>query len=91
MLPLFYQPMLAFGSIAANLSVIRQKWKSQDEANKKDSAPNFPKNKYLITPDVIWGLEMFVFPKNWCALFSCYLYFEIHPFVLLPTITGNVN
>ena len=27
---------------------------------------------------------MFVFRKIWCALFSCYLRFEIHPFALLP-------
>ena len=50
MLPLFYQPMLAFGSIAANSSVTRQKRKSQDEANKK---LHFPKNKHFITPDTI--------------------------------------
>ena len=28
---------------------------------------------------------MFVFLKSCCALFSCYLRFEIRPFVLLPT------
>ena len=28
---------------------------------------------------------MFVFLRNCCALFSCYLRFEIRPFVLLPT------
>ena len=29
---------------------------------------------------------MFAFRKIWCALFSCYLRFEINPFTLLPTI-----
>ena len=28
---------------------------------------------------------MFVFPKIWRALFSCYLRFEIHPFALITT------
>ena len=33
----------------------------------------------------IKGQEMFVFWKIWCALLSCYLRFEIHPFALLRT------
>ena len=28
---------------------------------------------------------MFAFRKIRCALFSCYFYFEIRPFALLPT------
>ena len=32
---------------------------------------------------------MFVFPKIWRALYSCYLRFEIHPFAILLTTCRN--
>ena len=31
---------------------------------------------------------MFVFRKIWCALFSCYIRFEIRPFALTPAPYG---
>ena len=34
---------------------------------------------------VSWGKKTFAFRKIWRSLYSCYLRFQIRPFVILPT------
>ena len=68
--------------------VIRQKGKSQNEGNKKTK---HAKNEHFLPTDArIRGYDMLVFRKFWRALFSCYLCFEIHLFVLL-TFSSKVS
>ena len=48
------------------------------KVTRKQSTSNSPENEYFLPPDT----HKYVSWKIWCALFSCYLRFEIRPFVL---------
>ena len=64
------------------------KWRIS-KVTRIQSTLNFPKSKRFLPPDthpyVSVGKKMFAFRKIWRALYSCYLRFEIRPFVILPT------
>ena len=70
--------------------IIRQKEESQNEDNKKTKHTKFSVKQTFLTPwyahiGMLSGRKKCLFfLKIWCALFSCYLRLEIHPFVLLP-------
>ena len=68
----------------------RQKDETQNGGNRKTRHAKFSEKRTFFTS---WYAQvrmritewvMFVFRKICCALFSCYLSFEIHPFALLP-------
>ena len=71
-------------------SVKRQKGESQNGCFKKTKHAKFSEKRTFLTRWYaqvrvhIRGLEMYVFRKIWCALFSWNIRFEIHPFALLP-------
>ena len=73
-------------------SAIRQKGESQNWCYKKTKHANFSEKQtflsawYAYVCVRIRRWKIFVFLKIWHALFSCNIRFEIHPFVLLPTI-----
>ena len=77
--------------VRCNSSVIRQKDESQNGDNKKTKHTKFSEKRTFLTSWYahvrvsIRKQELFVFRKIWCALFACYLRFEIHPFALSPT------
>ena len=52
------------GYMTKDSSVIRQKSESQKCSYKKQSTPNFPKNKHFLPPDTYLGVKRVNFSEN---------------------------
>ena len=56
------------------------------EVTRKQSTPNFPKNKHFLPFDTHYqGVRNVALSKIWRVFSSCYLSLEIRSFALLPT------
>ena len=75
------------GGEMSSSSVIRQKGESQNGVSRKQSTPNFPKNKHFLNPDThtyvsVLGSKKCSFFGKFCVL--CFLETPILRFALLP-------